>query len=790
MSVYDKPAKIPYWAETGTRTEPPEGKKQSGWLLNDIPPSSYENWRAGTVGDWFQWIDERFDDGATNNELEININKLLLSNNLDVGGSITIRDDDFRIINSDPFMVIDWDLSDGDYMRYNRGSDQVDFFFASTNRAQINNDYLRHEDHFWSKRWVRMGDGITIGGLSPQTGWEICGGNGSMHAIVQAGAGIFNQSWNAYWDGAWRYSTTGNAAMAILWSISGGAGALSDSFVWRLSTADGVQGDPITWDEPLKIRRGGDIVIAHGLGVGHLGDVEDGAVSVGDAFFRMVFDGDPQLFFDGGDALRYVRGSNFYEFVIGAGIQARLASSGLRVRAGLYVGSTDTEPEDNKIYAEGNIITGQSFQTDARQIWFAASDDRIAYDDTAKQYSFYIDGTIELAFNLATGLRVIDDNFRLLMDGADPQILFDVVASQQSYIKYNRGSNSYSIYSEGTALASIDADRHYQISGDMWAAGDLVTYGNYVRFGGPTPFYWRLNGSTMELSLGTVEWTFGQTFMDCKGNYIDNASYIRVNDSVVIADDNFFMDKSSTFVRTFYDYANLDSHQFNRFDRTNRWNIGGSQVASLSAVAFTHQGRISATTDLVTVGNKVRFGGVSADDYVSFVDSKSLRLVVDGSSRMGARNESVGGLSNFTVIDTYISPNGYPALRDVTNSASTVFAVKYTAGTIEAGKVVKVAAEAPGVFYVEETTANDTNAFGITVTPVSYTVAGAVAIAGYGFVVVASGQSFDPGDYAITGPVGIANSSGTRVLSRTLGIFHETDSGDGTATFRITISLS
>lgn len=52
-----KPTSIPGWCTTGTRVEPPVGQKASGWTTNQIPPSTYENWRAGIVGDWITWLD-------------------------------------------------------------------------------------------------------------------------------------------------------------------------------------------------------------------------------------------------------------------------------------------------------------------------------------------------------------------------------------------------------------------------------------------------------------------------------------------------------------------------------------------------------------------------------------------------------------------------------------------------------------------------------------------------------------------------------------------------------------
>lgn len=68
-----KPTKLPEWASTTANVvEPSEGKKDDGWLVNEIPPSSYENWRAKTNWQWWQWWDEKISEGATDENIQIN----------------------------------------------------------------------------------------------------------------------------------------------------------------------------------------------------------------------------------------------------------------------------------------------------------------------------------------------------------------------------------------------------------------------------------------------------------------------------------------------------------------------------------------------------------------------------------------------------------------------------------------------------------------------------------------------------------------------------------------------
>jgi hypothetical protein len=57
---------IPRWADTSSNvTEPASGKKDIGWIVNEVPPSSYQNWLQKTTGDWFKWVQEKFVDDTT-----------------------------------------------------------------------------------------------------------------------------------------------------------------------------------------------------------------------------------------------------------------------------------------------------------------------------------------------------------------------------------------------------------------------------------------------------------------------------------------------------------------------------------------------------------------------------------------------------------------------------------------------------------------------------------------------------------------------------------------------------
>lgn len=62
MSTFglDKPTKLPRWGtDQSNETEPSSGQKDTGWVFEQIPPSSFQNWLDRISYDWFSWTDER-----------------------------------------------------------------------------------------------------------------------------------------------------------------------------------------------------------------------------------------------------------------------------------------------------------------------------------------------------------------------------------------------------------------------------------------------------------------------------------------------------------------------------------------------------------------------------------------------------------------------------------------------------------------------------------------------------------------------------------------------------------
>lgn len=53
-----RPSKVPTWATTGSRVEPSDGRKETGWLVEDKPPAQYLNWMQGLNGEWLEFFRE------------------------------------------------------------------------------------------------------------------------------------------------------------------------------------------------------------------------------------------------------------------------------------------------------------------------------------------------------------------------------------------------------------------------------------------------------------------------------------------------------------------------------------------------------------------------------------------------------------------------------------------------------------------------------------------------------------------------------------------------------------
>ena len=174
-----------------------------------------------------------------------------------------------------------------------------------------------------------------------------------------------------------------------------------------------------------------------GMNVGFDDDPAEDRVAVGDADFSLEWvDPYAYLKFDDtdGDYLRYDRTNNLFQFAIGGSFEARIGVSGMNIANGLIVGNVTGTPNDNEIYAEGDIQSGTGrFKVDADdyfdigaggpQDWVIAGATEMRldtnglrvtnglyvgnYTGTPTDNDIYAEGTIEAASNISTGGRYL-----------------------------------------------------------------------------------------------------------------------------------------------------------------------------------------------------------------------------------------------------------------------------------------------------------------------------------------------------------------------------------------------
>ena len=131
-----KPTAVPNWASTTTNIVTPNAAKRDlGWAFGENPASSFENWRARTVGEWFGWLDERLGDNP--NGLRV-LNPLDASQgfNINVASTVTMqadRDIDW-IVNGVREMSLD---GVGDNLKVGNGSDSIAIFGKGTNKSLV-----------------------------------------------------------------------------------------------------------------------------------------------------------------------------------------------------------------------------------------------------------------------------------------------------------------------------------------------------------------------------------------------------------------------------------------------------------------------------------------------------------------------------------------------------------------------------------------------------------------------------------------------------------------------------
>jgi len=229
--------------------------------------------------------------------------------------------------------------------------------------------------------------------------------------------------------------------------------------------------------------------------------IAEGTISANDGIYA------PKLGLDFNDYISWVSNS-YASFYVNNVEEMRLATDGLRVANGIYVGSATGAATDNDIYAEGDIKA-------ANQVWagagssngyyFGAVTERFVYDTVADEYWLIIGSSIML--KVETGGHTTTTGELAV---AGKKIYFGS-RSDNDYLLFNDSTNDLDIY--------IDAVLEYTFDN---AGIDL--HGNSLS--GAGELYGQKIGRD---SNDYIEW-LDNTRMDC---YVNSVDEFRVSTSGV-----------------------------------------------------------------------------------------------------------------------------------------------------------------------------------------------------------------------------------------------------------------
>ncbi len=298
MATFSKPTTIARWNDDQTNNvEPSEGKKDEGWLFEEVHPSSFENWRTNLNGLWWKWIDERFSDGGTPDILQIKDPSATVTNWAEFSaGSVSFLDAAITLSDTgggqlavgDATFLMDFSIADTpqitfdtlDSIQFLRATNRFFFLIANANKMEL------------GATGLKIPNGLRVGStLSPNF----------QDVMVTGGLNC---------------------------------GGTRDPFVGEGIFSDGIA-----------------------VGFDTINPTND-TVHVGDANFQMsLASGTPIVLFDSTDFFEYNRSTNAFGFRVANIVEVQIAAAGLNVVNGLRVGSL-TAPNDQDIMVDGGINCG------------------------------------------------------------------------------------------------------------------------------------------------------------------------------------------------------------------------------------------------------------------------------------------------------------------------------------------------------------------------------------------------------------------------------------------------
>lgn len=442
-ATFSKPTKTARWADTGTRVEPSEAKKDTGWVFEEVPPFSFFNYLQGITGDWHQWLGERLADGVDENEF-------VIRNPNDGSVGIRIKSDGHLEIPSQAIDETDLAVNDA-FFRLNAS--------VSGQRALIfdQNDELRFDRSTGELSFNETGftrvrlDGAGIAAL------RVAAGSGPP-SIASPNAGGFGLL-SAQGDGssvafmAFREDDLGaiSAAPEQYWRMRG----LSGELAWEVNTS--TTSPFLTFAEVFRLQN--DVInAALPMTIGFVGDPPSSGLKIEDDLF-VLFNNtlQPQVQFDAGDRYAFDRAADNHFWQVGGTTEMSLVSTGLRVANGIFVGDATSTPFDNDLVLAGGVNAGGSVNPAAGE-------------------GIFTDGIV-VGFDGNAGageVRVGDADFKLdHVSATDVRVQFD---TGNDYLRYDRSADEAEIVIGGTQVLGVQSTGALLING-FNGAGDIAIGG-------------------------------------------------------------------------------------------------------------------------------------------------------------------------------------------------------------------------------------------------------------------------------------------------------------------------
>ena len=363
VATYTKPTKIPRWADTSTNIlEPPELKKDEGWLFEEVPPSAFENWRTNLIGSWAKWLDERLFDGASADEFLIKSPGAgteavrITDAYVKVSRDLRVEGDDLGIeVDGTTSRRVYFDAAKQNWLGYSIGGSRMELYaggvlaiYADATGTYINGDLNIGDD-------LSLPGGLAVGIPTPtiaddviQLGdtdnrWDFNSGSPRFifdHAAGSVDALTFDRVNSRF---AWLIAATEEMRLSSL----------------GLAIANGLYVGDVT-GTPTD-----NVIVAEGSGgfggslrVGFAGaSILSGVLEIGDTqFYLRQQSGNPSITFDSNDGFNYDRAANKLSLNVNVASRVWMGESGVCILQGLYVGGAGWPVTDDTITCEGNGV--------------------------------------------------------------------------------------------------------------------------------------------------------------------------------------------------------------------------------------------------------------------------------------------------------------------------------------------------------------------------------------------------------------------------------------------------